>query len=265
MRAGCADALISRAMSRGVVMENRLLASLAAPDFALLQPHFKQVSLLQGAVLQVLETPVEWVYFPLSGSVSLLALMKGGEAVEIASVGREGAISLSAHSGPWQARARAIVQVPGVAMAISLPLLRIAILQSEHLRDLVVRYMETLWVHSQQIAACNALHSVQQRLARWLLQLSDRVSSAELPATQEMIAKMIGAQRTTVTLAARHFQREGLIQYRRARIKITNPTALHALACECYEACKQADQLVQNPAGLAAPEHVLLRNRLAAR
>jgi len=228
-------------------MENRLLARLAPSDLALLQPHFKQVSLLQGAVLQEPGTLVEWVYFPLSGAVSLLAVMKGHEAVEIASVGREGAIGLSAHSGPWKACAGAIVQVPGIARAISPPMLRIAMVQSEHIRDLMARHVETLWTQTHQIAACNALHSVQQRLARWLLQLSDRVGSTELPATQEMIAEMIGAQRTTVTLAAQRFQRKGLIQYRRARIIITSPTALRALACECYEACKQADQLVHRP------------------
>jgi CRP-like cAMP-binding protein len=228
-------------------MENRLLSRLAVPDLALLKPHLKQVSLPQGAVLQEPDTLVEWVYFPLNGTVSLLAVMKGHEAVEIASVGREGAIGLSAHSGPWQARARAIVQVSGIAKAIPAPLLGAIMVQSEHIRDVMIRYMEVLWAQTQQIAACNALHSVQQRLARWLLQLSDRVGSAELLATQEMIAEMLGAQRTTVTLAAQRFQREGLIQYRRARIIITSPTALRALACECYEACKQADQLVHRP------------------
>jgi CRP-like cAMP-binding protein len=152
-------------------MENRLLARLAAPDFALLRPHFKQVSLLQGAVLQESETLIEWVYFPLSGVVSLVTVMKSGEAVEIASVGCDGAIGLSAHSGPWQAGARAIVQVPGIAKAIRAQLLGIAMGQNEHMRDVMIRYMEALWTQTRQIAACNALHSVEQRLARWPLQM----------------------------------------------------------------------------------------------
>jgi CRP-like cAMP-binding protein len=221
-------------------MENRLLASLAAPASALLAPHLKQTPLLQGAVLHDLGRPIDWVYFPMSGAVSLLAVMKDGEAIEIASVGRDGAIGLSVQSGPWQARAKAIVQVPGIAKAIPAPLLGITMVQSAHIRDVMIRYMETLWAQTQQIAACNALHSVQQRMARWLLQMWDRTGSAELPAAHNTIAERIGVRRTTVTVVARHFQQEGLIRYRRARIIITNPIALHALACECYEACKQS-------------------------
>jgi CRP-like cAMP-binding protein len=226
-------------------MQNRLLAGLTAPDLALLAPHLEQVGLLRGAILHQPEAPIGQVYFPLGGSVSLLAVMKDDKAVEIAGVGREGAVGLSAHSGPWHARTTAIVQVPGVASAISASLLRVAMIQSEHIRDVIIRYMETLSGQSQQLAACNALHSVEQRLARWLLQMSDRIGSVELPVTQDTISNMIGVRRTTVTIVAQQFQQEGLIRYRRARIIVTNPTALRALACECYEACKQAEQLVQ--------------------
>ena len=119
--------------------------------------------------------------------------------------------------------------------------------ESEHIREVMIRYLEALSAQTQQIAACNALHSVEQRLARWLLQMSDRIGSSELPATHNTIGEMIGVQRTTVTVVAGNFQEKGLIQCRRARIIITDATALRALACECYDACKQADQLLQTP------------------
>ena len=223
-------------------MQNRLLSYLAAPDLALLAPHLKRVALEQGSVLQEPETSIETVYFPMSGAVSLLAVMKGGEAVEIASVGREGAVGLSARSGPWQAHAKAIVQVPGIATTIPAPLLRLAMVQSEQIRDVMIRHMETLWAQTEQLAACNALHSVEERLARWLLQMSDRIGNAELPVTQETLSQMLGVRRTTVTLVAQKLQEDGLIRYRRGHIVILDPVGLRALACECCQAHRRVEE-----------------------
>lgn len=226
-------------------MENRLLACLSAPDLALLTPHLRQVPLLHGAVLQEPERPVEWVYFPMSGAVSLLVVMKAGEAVEIATVGREGAIGLSAHSGPGRARTRAIVQVAGVAKAVAAPVLATTIGQSEDMRDVMVGYQGTLSAQSQRMAACNALHSVEERLARWLLQMSDRIEGAEIPITQDTLAHLLGVRRTTVTLVAHNLQGRGVIRYRRGHVVIASRRDLLALSCECYDACRQADELVQ--------------------
>jgi CRP-like cAMP-binding protein len=228
------------------LMENRLLASLARPDFALLVPYLKQVPLLQGAVLQEPKAPVELVCFPLSGAVSLCAVMKGGEAIEIASVGREGAVGLSIRPGPWHARSRAVVQVAGIAKAIPSQAIRAASAQSASIRDLIVTYEDSLSAQSRQLAACNALHSVEERLARWFLQLSDRIGSDELPVTQDTISQMLGVRRTTVTLVAQKFQQDGLISYRRARIHLVNPAGLRAIACECYDGREQ-DALLDQP------------------
>jgi CRP-like cAMP-binding protein len=223
-------------------MENRLLACLAARQFAQLAPHLKQVSLLHGAILHEPDTQVEWVYFPMSGAVSLLAVMKGGQEIEIASIGREGAVGLSARSGPCRARTRALVQVAGVAKAIPSPVIRLAIARDEFIRDVMIRYKSTLSAQTQQIAACNALHSVEHRLARWLLQMSDRIESIEFPVTQHTLSCMLGVRRTTVTLVAHKLQQDGIIHYRRGHLVIVNPGALRALACECYDACKGMDQ-----------------------
>jgi CRP-like cAMP-binding protein len=227
---------------------NRLLSCLDASDLALLAPHFRQVPLIHGDVLHEPAAAVDWVYFPLSGAVSLVTVMKGGEAIETGSVGREGAIGLSAHSGLWQTRSRALVQAPGTAKAISSSMLRAALAQSEQIRDLAIRYREALSAQAEQIAACNALHSVEERIARWLLQASDRLDGAELPVTQDALSQMLGVRRTTVTIVAQKLQQNDLIRYRRGHIIIVNPGELHALACECYDACKQADALFDQSA-----------------
>jgi len=223
------------------VFENRLLAAIPAPVFALLAPHFKQIPLNQGAVLHEPETPIETAYFPLSGVVLLLAVMKAGEAVETAIVGREGAIGLIGHIGPSQAHTRATVQVPGIAKAIPVAVLRRVALQSEHVRGLIARYQEMLLQQTQQMVACNALHSLEERMARWLLEVSDRINDTELPVTQEILGQVLGVRRTTVTLIAQKLQQEGRIRYRRGHIAIMNPDALRAIACECYDVNRGAN------------------------
>ena len=223
------------------VFENHLLAGIPAPVFALMAPHFKQIPLNQGAVLHEPETPIETAYFPLSGVVLMLAVMKAGEAVETAIVGREGAIGLIGHIGPSQAHTRATVQVPGVAKAIPVAVLRRVALQSEPVRELIARYQETLLQQTQQMVACNALHSLEERMARWLLEVSDRINDTELPVTQEILGQVLGVRRTTVTLVAQKLQQEGRIRYRRGHIVIMNPDALRAVACECYDVNRGTD------------------------
>jgi CRP-like cAMP-binding protein len=235
---------------------NCLLASLALPDLAPLARHFKRVALDHAAVLQEQDAPVESVYFPLSGVVSLLSVMQSGEAVESAIVGREGAIGLFADFGPWRACARAIVQAPGVAEAIALPQFRTVVSQSEPILRRMLRYKETLSAQTQQTAACNALHSVEQRMARWLLQMADRLDDHALPITQDTLSQMLGVRRTTVTLVAQKLQHDGVIRYRRGRIELANRSALQPLACECYQTChRRLDALFSEAAPLKAPAH----------
>jgi len=231
---------------------NRLLASLRLSDFALLAHHFRRVPLEHAAILQEAEAPVEWVYFPLSGVISLLSVMRTGDGVETGVVGREGAVGLFADFGPWQSCVRAVVQAPGLAEGIALPMLKAVASQSGPIRSLLLRYKETLSAQIQQSVACNALHSVEHRVARWLLQLADRIGHDEVPATQDLLSQMLGVRRTTVTLVAQKLQHDGLIHYRRGRIVITDRTALHALACECYDTCRRrADSIFEESAALA--------------
>jgi CRP-like cAMP-binding protein len=211
------------------------LASLPAPDLALLARHLNRVHLEHGAVLQEPDCPVEEVYFPLMGAISLLAVMRDGHAVETAIIGREGAIGLFADFGPWRAATRAMVQAPGIAERLPRPIFEMVASQSEPVRRLMLRYKEIFAEHTHQTAACNGLHTVEQRMARWFLQMQDRIEDADLPVTQEMLAQMLGVRRTTVTLVAQNLQSDGLVHYRRGRVSINNPAGLRARACECYD------------------------------
>jgi CRP-like cAMP-binding protein len=160
---------------------NGLLAALEPSDFALLHAHLRQLSLIAGTILQEEEAPVEQVYFPLSGLISLVAVMESGEAVETATIGHQGAIGAFAGLGHWHAFSRAVVQIPGTAMVISASNFQAAVSRSERIRDLILRYKEGLLAQVQQTAACNALHQVEARLARWLLQAIDCVDDPKLP------------------------------------------------------------------------------------
>jgi CRP-like cAMP-binding protein len=222
---------------------NRLLKCLPEPDLALLARHFKVVPLAYGAVLHEPEAPIGTVYFPLSGAVSLLVVMKSGEAIEIASVGREGAVGFCPRPGSWQARTRAVVQVSGLAKSVPSTVLKTVLDQREHSRDLMYRFKGTIAAQCVRTAACNALHSVEQRVARWLLQMSDQIDNSEVPVTQTALSQMLGVQRTTVTCAAQRLQNDDLIRGHRGHVSILNRESLEAVACECYDAWREAEAL----------------------
>jgi CRP-like cAMP-binding protein len=218
---------------------NHLLGALSDADFASLGPHLRKVELLQGTVVQEQEAPVEQVYFPLDGVVSLVSVLARGEVIETATVGRDGAIGVFGGLGPWNAIARAIVRVPGAAAVVPVPQFQAAVRESDALRNLLLRYKEVLLGQVQQTAACNALHQLEARLARWLLQTADRVDGPSLPLTQDLISQMLGVRRTTVTLVAGKLQQAGLISYTRGRLVILNRAGLEEAACECYETLRR--------------------------
>ena len=214
---------------------NRLLDSLPSGDAALLKPHLKTIAMVQGALLQEQGEQISHTYFPHSGMISLLAVMKQGNSVEIATVGREGAIGAMAGFGPRHAFTRAIVQVDCVASRITTAHLQDAMKISAALRETVARFNEGLLAQVQQTAACNALHNLEQRLCRWLLQTHDRTSGEIIALTHESLSQMLAVRRTTVTLVARSLQKAGVIEYRRGKIRIVDRRKLEKRACECYK------------------------------
>ena len=215
---------------------NRLLAALPAPDRALLEPHAVVVDLRRHEVLFEPGDDIVMTHFPGAGTmVSLVVPMEDGRTVEAATIGREGAVGGIVSSGHKPAFARGIVQIEGPAVCIETVRLEDAKQRSPRLRDLFARYSDALLAQVLQSVACNALHTLESRCARWLLTTQDRVGSNELMLTQEFLAEMLGVQRTTVTGVAQSLQAKGYLNYRRGRVTILNRAGLERIACECYK------------------------------
>lgn len=219
-------------------LQNSLLEGLPARDLAAIAPHLHTVELDRGRLLYDPADPIDHVYFPHDGVISLMTLMENGAAIESATIGPQGALGLTAAVAPRVSIFRAIVQTPLRAAKISAERLHEAWRDSLALQRLVDRHGEALLGHTMQSAACNALHSVEERFCRWLLTCHDGISDDTLALTQEFLADMLGVQRTTVTAVARSLQAKGLIRYRRGVVDILDRPGLQALTCECYDAIR---------------------------
>jgi CRP-like cAMP-binding protein len=219
---------------------NRLLLALPPEDKALLTPHLSQVDLERGRLLYEPGDLIDQIYFPIDCVLSLMTLMDNGAAIESATIGREGALGLMAAVAPRQSLARAIVQAPGSALKVAAAPLHDAWSRSAVLREVVDRHNEALFGHAIQSVACNALHAVEARFCRWLLSCHDRISTSTISLTQELLADMLGVQRTTVTAVAGSLQAKGLIRYRRGVVDILDRAGLEAVTCECYGAVRRS-------------------------
>lgn len=213
---------------------NRLLAMLPHVELERLVPAMNIVSLDQGLVLNEPGEEPDRIYFPHTGMISLLAIMSDGKGVETATIGNEGVVGAMAGLGLHVPLTRAIVQVPLVASRIAAAPFRRAVQASAQLRDMIVRYNDVLLGQVQITAACNALHPIQKRLARWILQTRDRIDTDTVPLTQELLSEMLGVRRSSISEIAHRLQATGVIRYTRGSIQIKNRTALEAAACECY-------------------------------
>ena len=218
---------------------NRLLASLSGADRTHLAPFLKTVALKQGLVLNEPGDEIGNIYFPCTGVISLLAVMKDGKAIETATVGREGAVGAMTGLCSHVTLTRIVVQVPVVAAQITTLSFHKVIHASDAIRDLVVRYNEALFGQVQMTAACNALHPIHSRLARWVLQMRDRVDDNNFPLTQELLSEMLGVRRSSVSEVAGKLQEAGIIHYSRGVVQVVDRPALEELACECYQTIKQ--------------------------
>ena len=216
-------------------MANKLLAALPRDQFSLIAPHLTTVSFTQNTVLLEASEEVDHVYFPHDGMLSLLAVMRDGKAIETATVGREGVVGGMAGLGLYRSLVRIVVQLPMTASRIAASQFRKAAVASEALRNLCINYNEVLLTQARITAACNALHPVEARFCRWLLQSADRAAGDTVALTQELLAEMLGVRRTSVTEVAGKMQSEGVITYSRGVIRIVDRAALERLSCECYQ------------------------------
>jgi CRP-like cAMP-binding protein len=232
--------MLSATSTSGSSGRNRLLAALTPADFSLLASKLKNISLSQGELLQEAGEPIKHVYFPQSGMISLLTVMQNGSAVETATVGREGAMGAMSGLGSRIAPYRAVVRIEGAASRIAAAPFEAAVNGSASIKELIVRYSDFLMIMIQQSAGCSALHSLEKRLCRWLLQAQDRNDGIRLPVTQELLSQLLGVRRTTLTITARNLQTAGLIRYRRGLIEIVDRGGLETKACECYDLIRAA-------------------------
>jgi CRP-like cAMP-binding protein len=204
-----------------------------------IDPHLEPIELKLGAVVCDAGGLLRHAYFPQGNVLSLLTVLENGSAMETANIGREGAFGLFAAMYSRVSFNRCIVQLEGPMVRCPIAILQSEFKRSEHVRDLFVSYSETLLSQVQQTVACNAMHTTEQRICRWLLMMHDRASGEALPYTHEFLSHMLGANRKSVTIAAQSMQSAGLISYRRGRIQVLDRPGLEEASCECYAVVKE--------------------------
>ncbi|MGY4501856.1 CRP-like cAMP-binding protein [Bradyrhizobium sp. GM24.11] len=221
-------------MTRAGGIGNRLLAALPSEDFALLAPDLERVALDQDELLSRVGDKVEHVVFPHSGVISLMVDMADGQTVASAIVGCEGALGTLSVLGSSPTAITAIVRATGTASRIPVSRFHAAFGRSPAIRRAVQSHIRAMLLHLQLGGACNALHSVQARMARWLLNFRDRIDTDVLPLTQEALSEILGVRRTTVTLLMRNLRASGAIRSdRRGHIEV-DQFRLAAASCECH-------------------------------
>ena len=228
---------------------NLLLATFSPTDRELVEPSGEIVELAVGEQVQRRGRDVEWTYFPFGTTmVSLVVELRDGRSVQVASIGREGAVGGIVSCGHAPVFADAKVMVGGPALRASLTALEEVKSRSSFVGNIFCRFADYLLAEVMQSAACSTFHSIQQRAARWLLTAQDRAGD-RIELTQEALADLLGVQRTTVNAVVRSLQDLGLISARRGRVIVVDRAGLKRHACECYEIVEQHFGAVIGPSG----------------
>jgi CRP-like cAMP-binding protein len=216
------------------VLNNQLLSALSTEKYQRLIPYLELVKLPLRQVLHEPGEKIEYVFFPTDAMISLVSIMQDGSTVEVSLVGKEGMVGIPVILGGNSTITQAVVQIAGSALRMQANVFKVEFDRGGELQFLLLCYIQALFTQVSQSAACNRLHSVEERLARWLLTVQDCLQTSEFPMTQEYIAQMLGSRRSGVTVAAGTLQQAGIISYRRGKIKILNQEDLENTACECY-------------------------------
>jgi CRP-like cAMP-binding protein len=214
---------------------NRLLLALPASNLKRLMPELEQIHCQRGQVLMDADSPLDHIYFPESGVVSVVAVYADGTIIEMATIGREGCTGVQAVLGAKQSSVRLLVQIPGSAARMSRPAFARAMGSMPSFRSIMYAYLHAFLEQVLVSVACNGAHSLQERLARWLLMMRDRGDDDALRITQSLLAEMLGVQRPTITHAARQLERAGLIERGRRQVTVLDRQGLTKASCECYQ------------------------------
>jgi CRP-like cAMP-binding protein len=225
--------------SSGHQILNEILLKLSPKEAGTLMPHLEFVRLKLHTVLHEAGEEIKSIYFPNTGLQSVLVLLTSGQSVEVGLIGKEGFVGAPIIAGFRTSATRVITQGDATAFRVTVHHLMEILPRSPGLERQMRRYAQDLGLQAAQIAACNCLHNVQQRLARWILMCRERMDSDKFPLTQEFLAQMLGIRRASVSLAASTLQEAGCISYTRGNLTITDQAKLRLVACDCYESIQR--------------------------
>jgi CRP-like cAMP-binding protein len=231
--------LNERTTTAGNRVGNKILLSIPDKEYTLIRPHLEFLSLPHHLILYEPGQPLEFVHFPNAGMVSLVIATEDGKTVEVGEVGREGFAGIQAAVGIDRNQVREIIQIAGDGFRVRIGALQSVLQSAPELHRFLTRYAVVQGMQFAQTAACNRLHNIEQRLARWLLITQDRVDSATLAITHDFLATMLGTDRPTVSLAAGILQNKQIIEYTRGAVQILSRTKLEGCTCECYGVIQQ--------------------------
>ena len=230
----------------GKPVSNRVLLSVSDKEYRAIRPHLEFLRMPHHLSLYEPNDPLEFVHFPNCGMVSLVIETEDGRTVEVGEIGKEGFAGIPAAAGMRKSYVREVVQIAGDGFRVRVDALHKVLRSSPQLQQILTRYAVTHWLQLAQTAACNRLHNIEQRFARWLLITQDRVDSPTFGITQDFLATMLGTDRPTVSLAAGLLQKKGAIRWTRGEVQILSRAKLAVCACECYGAM-QEDRYGEGP------------------
>jgi CRP-like cAMP-binding protein len=222
-----------------ITTANRILKALPLEEYERLSVDLEPTTMWLGQILCHPDEPITHVYFPNSGTVSLVSNFQDGTSVEVGMVGNEGMFGVCVFLGSISTPLLAQVQVPGDGLSMRTDVLKREFNKCGQLQDLLLRYTQAFITQIAQTAACNRAHPIEARLSKWLLMCEDRANSKALELTHEFIATMLGARRASVTEAALNLRSRGLIDYRRGHVTIRDRQGLELVTCECYPMVKK--------------------------
>jgi CRP-like cAMP-binding protein len=214
---------------------NRLLLALPVDDLERLIPNLEHIVCQREQVLLDADGSLDYIYFPDSGVISVVAVYANGDIIEMATIGREGCSGLQAVFGAKSSSVRLLVQVSGTAAKMPRPAFARAMESIPSFHDLMIRYVQAFLEQVLVSGACNGAHSLKQRLARWLLMMRDRSDADSLGITQDLLAEMLGVRRPSITRVVRELERAGLIEPSRRQVTILDRQGLRKASCECYQ------------------------------
>jgi CRP-like cAMP-binding protein len=230
------------------LIQNQLLSVIPTEEYERLLPHLETVALTLKHIIYAPNEPIEYVYFPKSGMISLVNITEDGRTVEAATVGNEGMVGIPVFLRTDRMPGQAIVQIVGNALRMKADIFKREVLPGSQLYNLLLRYTQALLNQISQSVACYSLHSVEQRCCRWLLVTHDRVKADQFSLTQELLSQMLGVRRASVSEVANTLQKQGLIRYSRGKMTILDRQGLEAASCECYRVVKEeCDRLLGTP------------------